>query len=205
MSSEENARYPLLSIRTVMLISAPVVVLLTLTVFWISTRSFFAELQFTLLCIAAVLFLFLASGLYKGVRIKREAAKNWSHTRSGALRSRVSFSDLLQGFGHIDLGSVDLGDDPMSGCITAIVWFIISIVVLLLLALLVQAAWIVLVVLLVQLYWVFYRALRIVFLRSRCCKDNVWLSLRTATIYTALYTGWIFALTWIAYALFVRS
>jgi hypothetical protein len=49
---------------------------------------------------------------------------------------------------------------------------------------------------------VFYLALRQVFARSRVCRGNLGKSVGYALLYTALYTGWLFALVWIAHGLF---
>jgi hypothetical protein len=45
-------------------------------------------------------------------------------------------------------------------------------------------------------FWVFNRALRQVFARSRQCHGRLAPSLGYALVFTILYTGWLFALVW---------
>ena len=78
---------------------------------------------------------------------------------------------------------------------------LLSIVVMFLLIvffwLLVNALWPLIMLIAVALFWVFNRALRQVFARSRQCKGNLAASLGYALVYTTLYTGWLMALIWL--------
>lgn len=51
------------------------------------------------------------------------------------------------------------------------------------------------------LYWIFYRALRLVFAKSRTCQGQLLRSMEYALLYTACYTGWIFAVLWMGHRL----
>lgn len=58
----------------------------------------------------------------------------------------------------------------------------------------VNVIWIVVPALCVAVFWVFNRALRQVFARSRQCGHRTGPSLGYAAFYTFLYTGWLFAI-----------
>jgi len=213
MQPIRGSRYPIWSARAIALISIPVVVSITVLVFWISYSPAYVELQITLQVIAAVLFAFLTLGLYRGVRLKRPHREPLSFTplsqSAGASGAQPSRGDLLEFAArfmaemrppHIDLdvGDAAGGADDLLGCLVSIVvWIVASIVLAFLLWLLAQVLWATLFVLIAALYWLFYRALRIVFARSRLCQGRLLLSLRYALVYTMLYTGWMFGLLWL--------
>ena len=48
------------------------------------------------------------------------------------------------------------------------------------------------------IYWVLHLALRQVFAHSDDCRSNLPRSLGFATLYTFLYTGWLFGLLFVA-------
>jgi hypothetical protein len=47
---------------------------------------------------------------------------------------------------------------------------------------------------LLALYWMFYRALKLVFDKTSVCRGQWMPSLGYALLYTVLYTGWLFLL-----------
>jgi hypothetical protein len=104
-----------------------------------------------------------------------------------------------------DLGGFDLGIDGDEGCLGALVGLVLAVVVGILL---VFVLWILMYLgivlwlfLLMAVAWVFYLALRQVFAKSRVCQGNLRASLGHALLYTLLYTGWLFALVFIAQGL----
>jgi hypothetical protein len=213
MRSLRGSRYPIWSVRAIVLISLPVVAVVTLLVFWISHSSPYVEFQITLLVVAIILFVFLATGLYRGVRLERpqrDAPRFEPLPTRNALPDGTPVStDVLDGIGHslsgVQLPHIDLdlsdgfGGDDVAGCLVSIVaWIVVTIALAFLLWLAAQALWIALFALVVALYWVFYRALRVVFARSRQCRTKWLPSLATSLLYTTLYAGWVFVVIWIS-------
>ncbi len=216
MLSQRGSRYPIWSARTILYISIPVVATTIVLVFWISHSSPFVEFQITLLVIAIVLFAFLTLGLYRGARLERPHRESPTYTPLGrtgqpseakakpSSGSGWSFvGDLLRG---VDLPHIDLhlsngsaGGDDLVGCLMSIVaWIVIAIVAVVLLWVLAQVLWATLFVAIAVLYWVFYRALRVVFAWSRLCQGKLLRSMGYSLLYTVLYTGWIFGVIWIS-------
>src|SRR5688572_20119222 len=143
------------SIKTITVVAIFVVLLTAVSVFTLGKRSLFHETELTLAIIAAGLFVFLAVGLYRGVRVRRGdlPGTDVKDTRVG---------EIIDGIDPVSGGFDVAGaaDDPLS----AVVAFVLGVVALLLLALLL---WLLLsfgvvlwVFTLAALAWVFYRALR---------------------------------------------
>jgi hypothetical protein len=97
---------------------------------------------------------------------------------------------------HIDLpGLPDSGDDLVGCLVTIVLWIGLLILLVVLLWVLAQVI-AALPVLAMALYWIFYRALRVVFAKSRSCKGQLRRSMGYGLLYTAAYVGWIFVLLW---------
>jgi hypothetical protein len=220
MNLTRNRRYPVWSSKVVVLISIPVIVTITLLVFALSNRSVFVESQITLAIISLCLFACLTIGLYQGVRLERpgkdeleRSVQQFEAERGKANPRWFDFLNFLFAIGppdplhvqlpHVDLPHLDLaggsdsGGDDLVGClVTLVVWIGVMLLIVLLVWLLAQAI-AALPVIVVMLYWVFYRALRVVFARSRSCRGRLLRSMGYGLLYTVLYTGWIFALLWV--------
>jgi hypothetical protein len=182
------------SISTITTYALVVIGLTAILVYVLGKRSVFFETELTLGIIAAALFAFLTIGLYHGVRIRRRDLPS-------ATMPEVPTPD----FELPDLGGFDLGIDGDEGCLAVLVGLVLAVIVGILL---VFALWILLylgivlwVFLLMAVAWVFYLALRQVFAKSRVCKGNLRASVGYALLYTLLYTGWLFALVFIAQGL----
>ncbi len=213
-------RSPLLSARAFTLVSIPVVVVIALLVFWRSASPFIVELQITLYIVAAVLFGFLTVALYKGVRVQRSPADRpvWRSLRDRFKRPKISAADTADAASviadvasSIDLSNIDLPDlsdsgDDLLGCVFSIVlWVIVAALIIILLPIIIEVVWAVLFLFVAVLYWIFYRALRVVFMQSRRCRGNWLSSAGYAGFYTLLYTGWLFVVTLIVKALTLKG
>jgi hypothetical protein len=217
-----HVRSPLLSVRAFTLVTMPVVIAIALIVFWRSTSPVIVELQITLYIVAAVLFAFLTIALYQGVRVQRSRTDrpNWRSllrrnqdeqpriTADAALDVAGVAADVI---GSIDVKDIDLpdlsdGGDDLVGCILAIVlWIGVTLVIIIVLPLLIELVWAVAFILIAVLYWIFYRALRVVFIQSRRCQGNWPRSLGYAGFYTLLYMGWLFVVLLIVKALMLKG
>ena len=164
-------------------VAATVVIFAIATiVFIISKRSVYDELEITISLVALALFGFLWYALYNGARLVGKPSMP---------QIRLVDPSLVDA---PPLDSFDFG-----GSIGSIVASIVlAIVLAVLLAFVLSALWSAVLLLIFALYWLFYRAMRIVLLKSFECSGNLAPSLRYAFIYTFLYTGWLFAIVWVS-------
>jgi hypothetical protein len=89
--------------------------------------------------------------------------------------------------------SFELAGEGLGGIILSIVsWIVFIIVIFLLLYVLANMVWGIIFVLAVIVYWIFYRALRLAFIKSRSCKGKVLLSLGYGLMYTIMYMSWVY-------------
>ncbi len=143
------------------------------------------------------LFIFLAVGLYKGVRLEKPGQVNVASPSAASPADVHPPTDLPKI--HVDLPNVsDAGDDLIGCLLTIVFWVVMSVVALLLVWIIEQLLILTLPSVAVLLYWLFYRALRVVFARSRVCRGRVWRSLGYSLLYTVLYVGWLFGVVWVS-------
>jgi magnesium-transporting ATPase (P-type) len=192
LGKSPNIRQPeneqLWNAKTLALVSAAVVIITACTVFLLSKKSIYDELEITVSIIAFVLFAFLAYGLYNGATIVGKP-----------LFPELKFVDpSLVDAAPIDVPDIDVGDGIGGIIISIVLWIVLTIILFILLTFVLTTVWSVLLVLIFALYWLFYRALRIVFLKARICKGDLGLSIQYSLMYTVLYTGWIFGLIWLS-------
>ena len=176
-------RYPVWSASSIALAGGLAAVVASVSVFLLGHKSFFVETEISLAIVAVGLFVFLAVGLYRGARVSLERLDMRPETLPEVP----------------DLGLFDLvgGDDPVSFILSIVFSIVVSILLALLAWLLLSMLWGLLIVAALAVFWVFNRALRQVFARSRQCQGKLGPSLGYALLYTSLYTGWLFVLAWI--------
>jgi hypothetical protein len=185
----KKIRYPLLSARILTLLSVITIIVVSIIFIIFGHKSFLVELEWSVGIISLCLFLFLSIGLYKGVRIKNEpiVKGKWKPLKGS------DAMDLLSCVPDLPL-PWEIGAEGCGGIILAIVaWLIFTVVALILLYLLANVLWGLIFIFAVVVYWIFYRALRQVFIKSRICKGKAGLSIGYALLYTTLYTGWIYS------------
>ncbi|WP_232731488.1 hypothetical protein [Tenacibaculum sp. SZ-18] len=92
--------------------------------------------------------------------------------------------------------------DGISGIIVSIVlWIVMSIVFVLLLALLEVVFWFSLLIILGMLYWLFFRALKLVFNKSNETKGSIQRAIFYVLSYTSMYVGWLFGIVYLVQVL----
>lgn len=153
-----------------------------------SHRSLFVNTLISLTLLSICFFLFVSIGLYKGFRLQESFGSVDKHIRMrGSVDS--SIGDVSEGTNSFDLPEVD----GLEGVLFAIFYWILITGLLVLLTfffetILVGSFWI----LIGALYWVFYRAVRLVLKNRKVCKGDLGKSLLMALLYTALYVGWLY-------------
>jgi hypothetical protein len=168
------------NLRVLALAATAVIAVIAITVFLISKRSIHDELEITISLVAVVLFWFLTYALHGGATLVGKP-----------FFPKLRFVDPS----ILDVISIDLFD--LGGTIGSIIaWLVLSLLFAFLLMFVLTALWSAILLLVFVLYWLFYRALRIVLVNSEKCRGDLSLSIRYSLIYTVLYTGWLFAIIW---------
>ena len=178
--------------RFVFIVSLVVIGVTFLTVYLTGVnyyRSISSNLYISLSIIGVVLFLFMAYGLYKGINLKDDYPKFRNFKTGEFIPSSGELPD-------IEMPSI-VSDEGVSGFIISILlWVAMAILFFFLLLVLEAFFWISIFIILAMLYWVFFRALRLVFSKSLKTKDNLGIAVVYALGYTFLYLGWIFAIVY---------
>lgn len=147
-----------------------------------------SNLYLSLGIIATALFLFMTYGLYRGIGLIDNFPK-FRNFKTG---------DFIANSGTgptIELPSVG---DGISGLILSILlWIAMSILFVVLLIVLEAVFWFSLFIILAMLYWVFFRALKFVFNKSKDTKGDIGISSVYSLTYTLLYSGWIFGIIYL--------
>ncbi len=150
-------------------------------------RSLTLNLYISLSIIGTVLFLFMTYGLYRGIELTDDFPK----FRSFKNRNIVKNKSLI-----IDSPPVDLGGGIIELIISVLLWIGMAILIIILMVLLEAVFWLSFFIILTTLYWVFFRALKLVFSKSRNTKGNIVMSIVYSISYTMLYLGWIFVIVY---------
>ncbi len=173
-----NSRYLLVNIKAVVLGFMAITLIATAFVLFLKSLSIFLRFEIMLGFIAVSLFLFLTLGLFRGVRLKNDVYEK----NSDKDKKAIIFESM---FDFIDL--------PLLAASGSITWLVASVVIVLLLGIALGGFSL----LIGALGWIFYRALRLVFIKSRESKGNLAISAKYALMYTTLYTSWLFAIIWL--------
>ncbi len=181
--------------KSVFVVSLIVVGVTILTVYLTGinyNRTVTSNLYLSLSIIGLFLFTFMVYGLYQGIGL----VDNFPKYKD--LTSR----DLLSTTGdYTSMPSLDLSEGPGGVLVSIILWIVMTIIFLVLLLVLEAMLWLSLFVILAMLYWVFFRALRLVFSKTEETKGDIAKSLAYSLGYTCLFTGWIFGIAYLVDAL----
>lgn len=181
-------RYPIWSIKSITIVSLIVVAIVSAVVFGIGKQSILVEAEWIVVIVSSCLFLFLLFGLYRGVRVRKREPAPGGFEFINVEPSDIGL-DAASGLGDV-IGAAD----DLPGLILAPILFVVfGILLIFLLPIVVNVAWLLLFVFVLMLFWVFRAALRQVFVRSRQTRGRVIPSLGYAGWYTMLYSGWLIA------------
>jgi len=123
--------------------------------------------------------------LYLGVGIK----DNYKGIGRLKLGEYTPLSDA--GSLSLDTPTIDAGDGIGGIIVSILLWIVLAIIVIALLILFEALIWASWAILLAMLYWIFIRAMRIVFVKSRITKGNLKQSIFYGLYYSIAYVGWI--------------
>lgn len=151
-------------------------------------RSLTSNLYFSLGIIAISLFLFMTYGLYNGVGLIDNFPK-FRNFRRGHLMGKTSST--------FDIPSIDIGDGIGGFILSIILWIGMTILMIILLIVIEAVFWFSIFIILAMLYWIFFRALKFVFNKSKDTKGDIGISVVYSLTYTLLYIGWIFGIVYL--------
>ncbi|KQT23341.1 hypothetical protein ASG22_13285 [Chryseobacterium sp. Leaf405] len=103
-------------------------------------------------------------------------------------------SDKTPEMGSFDFDGPAVGDGIGGIILSIILWILISVVFIFLLYCLGVFFWVVILLFTALLYWIFFRALRLVFKNSKHCKGNLLKSFAFGFFYSFLYISWIYGI-----------
>ncbi len=160
-----------------------------------SDRALYSNWYISLGIIAFALFSFMNYILYKGLDVKDNFKQLESSNILGEFAPEIE-SPEISGVPDID------GGDGLGGIIVSIfLWLFISVVAVYLLVFFGTLLWFLIMIIIGILYWLFFRALKLVAVKSILTKGNMNLSLIYSSGYTLLFVGWIFGLVYLSQSL----
>ena len=177
--------------KSVFIVSLIVIGITILTVYLTGinfNRSLTSNLYLSLGIISTALFLFMTYGLYNGIGLIDNFPK-FRNFRPGDLTGSASPT--------IDIPSVEVGDGIGGLILSILLWIGMSILFIVLLVIFEVVFWFSLFIILAMLYWIFFRALKFVFSKSKETKGDIGISAVYSLTYTLLYTGWIFGIVYL--------
>jgi len=178
--------------KSVFTVSLVVLVITILTVYITGinyNRSVTSNLYISLSIIGASLFLFMTYGLFNGVGL----VDNFPKFKNFKMGNIISNSGTLP-----DLPPIEAGDGIGGLILSILLWIGMTILFFILLILLEAVFWISIFIILAMLYWLFFRALKLVFSKSKLTQGNLKKSIVYSFIYSVLYLGWIFGIIYSA-------
>jgi hypothetical protein len=186
--------YTLIEGKSVFKISLIVLTLTIISVyFWgLGThRTFFENSIISTTILSIAFFLFITVGLFLGVKLKhtKELIDKQKPTSGSVFSSAPDFT--ASGSSDIDL---DVGDG-CEGVIAGILyWILLAVIVAFTLWFFSEVFPVIIGTFVAMLYWIFFRALRLVFKNSNKSKGNLLESIKYGLMYTLLYDFWIYGI-----------
>jgi hypothetical protein len=176
-----------------------VIALTVITIFFSGLkihRSIIENSFISLSIISISFFLFITCGLYSGIKLKDNV---------GDLTRHIKFAEprgFLPDIGSVSEGgavATEAGGGDFESTITAIlIWIFATIALILLIVFFDTIVLAGLMIFLAMLYWIFFRALRLVFKNSAKCKGDIVKSMSYGAGYSILYSSWIYGIIFIA-------
>jgi hypothetical protein len=179
-----NTRKKLITSKPLFVITL-IVAVITILAIWLfglgQQRTLFENSILSTTILSVAFFLFITIGLYKGIRLKDNVGK---------ITDKIAFPKQ---FSFPDTSAISFDGEGIAGIILAIVfWIIAAFLIALFLWLFGTFLWFAILGFIAMLYWIFFRALRLVFKNSYKCKGKLPISAAYGLAYTVLYNFWIY-------------
>jgi hypothetical protein len=134
-------------------------------------------------------FLFISISLYNGVKLKDNIGNLTNKFDSKKLNFLKEMN--VDGFGH---SMSEVGESIGGIILSVILWILATIIISFLFFALGTIIWLSVLVFSGMLYWIFFRALRLIFKRSSECNGNIKKSVFYGITYTLFYNFWIYGI-----------
>ena len=184
-------RRKLINTGSLFAISLIVIVLTILSVWFYGIGTHKTVIENSLIStsiLSIAFFLFITIGLYKGIKLKDTLGKFTPHLST---KKTAFLKDINLDAGIIESGSI--AEEGIGGLILNIIlWLIVTVVLSYLFFILGTFIWFSIVLFIAMLYWLFFRAIRLIFKKSLECSGNVEKSVFYGIMYTLLYVFWIY-------------
>ena len=189
MQQKKTRTYRLIESKSVFTISLIVIGLTILAVyFWgLGQHNTFFEnsiISTTILSIA--FFTFITVGLYNGVKLKDNLGRivdNFKMVDTSNLSSNIT-----------SMEPIEVGEGLGGIILSILLWILIAIAFSVALWIFSNVLIVVILTFIAMLYWVFFRALRLVFKNSNRSKGALIESMKWGFTYTVLYNFWIYGI-----------
>lgn len=181
--------YRLIETRSVFKISLIVTALTIVGVYYWGLgqhNTFFENSVISTTILSIAFFSFITTGLYKGIKLKDNLGRivdKFETVDTSNLSSSLTSS-----------GPVEVGDGIGGIVLSILLWILMAIVFSAALWIFSNVIVIVVLTFIAMLYWVFFRALRLVFKNSNKSKGDLMESLKWGLTYTTLYNFWIYGI-----------
>jgi hypothetical protein len=189
--------YTLVEAGSVFIITLIVIVLTTLGVYFWGLghhRTFFENSMMSTTALALSFFSFTTIGLYRGVKLRDNLGRVTDRYKSKFLNPNTSDRPVTADPG-IDISDAPaLGDDLLSIIASIIFWILVAFVLSFALSFVGDMLVVSVLAFVAMLYWIFFRALRLVFKNSNRSKGDLLESMKWGLFYTFLYSSWIYGI-----------
>lgn len=172
--------------------STLVIITVVLLSVWLSGktghRSLFQNSILSTSVLAGVFFLFISIGLYSGLKLK----DNVGNILNKEIIQR--YADKTPKFDGFEFDPPAIGDGIGGVILSVLLWIVISILLIFLSYFFGLFFWSAVLLLGAILYWIFFRALRLVFKNSGKCKGDLLKSFGFGFFYSFLYISWMYGI-----------
>ncbi|WP_276965882.1 hypothetical protein [Chryseobacterium sp.] len=151
-------------------------------------RSLFQNSILSTSVLAGAFFLFISIGLYSGLKLKDNVGNILNQERI------QRYADKMPKFDGFEFDPPAIGDGIGGAILSILLWIVISILLIFLSYFFGLFFWSAVLLLGAILYWIFFRALRLVFKNSGKCKGDLLKSFGFGFFYSFLYISWMYGI-----------
>jgi hypothetical protein len=177
------ARLKMVFTRPVFVVSLLVAAITTLAVWLLGLgthRTLYVNSLLSVSLLSFFFLLYIVSGLYRGIKLKDNVGKITDRFPQKRFRGLRDIDGMPDGC----IGELD----------DALAWLVAAIAAIVLIWLLGNVLWVLILVFAAMLYWIFFRAMRLIFKKSPVCRGNWPKSIGYGLLYTGLYNFWIYGI-----------
>jgi hypothetical protein len=149
-------------------------------------NTFFENSIISTTILSIAFFSFITFGLYNGIKLRDNLGQIINKFKT------VGTPNISSNFASS--GPVDVADGIGGIILSILLWIIMAIVFSIALWIFSNVIVIIVLTFIAMLYWVFFRALRLVFKNSNKSKGDLMESLKYGLVYTVLYNFWIYGI-----------